>query len=540
MFVIVFMAMKFFWQIYWFQRFRRVWDERTAHKWEALLERQAKEYRQKALELEGLLIKFGQFLSTRADLLPPAFLREMEGLVDRVEPVPPEYSRATIEREWGCRIEDQLSWFGGEPVASASIGEVFKGYLHNGTPVAVKVQRHKVEKIFYTDFRALRIVFWMLNRIKSVRAQADFPALYRELVHVMSKELDFKKELKHAQYFQERYEESKGVYIPTYYEELSTRRVLVMEWIEGEKVTDTEFLKKHELDEESLAKRVFDLFIDQLLSAGMFHADPHTGNLMVQSDGTLVMIDFGMVGEIKQEDATDIQNIVQGILLEDYDQVIRALKSMDFLLENADEGKVKRLLRDTIHMYVQGDFTSFDQEVVNQVFEDLQEFVKDQPIQLPADYAFLGRAVSIVVGVVTTVFPNVDLLEWGKPVIQRWVGGGESNASIYKQVLKESARPILSLPRSLNEYLTDGQKQREFQQQSQAVGFLHQYYVMYGLFTSLVTIGACMTLLMNLLMWEVVWVTFVSSGAFGIGFLMLLVIARSHFNMIQRERGLKR
>lgn len=530
--IIVGMALKFFWQLFWFQRVHRIWDERTRDKWQRLLVKQAKEYRQKALMLEGLLIKFGQFLSTRADLLPPVFLKELEGLVDRVEPVPFEKSKAILEEEWGGDVSKHLKEIGDEPVASASIGEVYKGKLHNGKEVAVKIQRYRVEKIFHTDFKALRIVFWLLGRLTSIGKKADLGALYRELVYVMGKELDFTDELKHSLYFKQRFSGFKGVYVPDYYEDLSTRRVLVMEWIEGVKITDESFISENNLKREDLAKRVFDLFVEQLVSDGMFHADPHSGNLMVRSDGTIVMIDFGMVGEISKEDASYIRMIIQGFIMDDYDKVIGALEDMDFLLPYANRQKVKRLLKETADMYLQGDFEKFDQEALNQIMKDLQEFVKEQPIQMPADYAFLGRAASIVIGVLTTVYPDIDLMKWGKPVIKQWVSGGESDASLYKEVIKDTAKPLLSLPKSLNEYLTDAPRQRAFEERKQQRQMFHHYYFFYAFLSFFLFIGGGGFALYSFQNLESLYL-YIGLATGATGFVAFVLVASVHFRTIK-------
>lgn len=519
------------WQIFWFNRTHRFWDENAREKWESLLVNQAKEYRRRALELGGLLIKFGQFLSTRADLLPPVFLNELEGLVDRVESVPPSISKRIIQQEWDGDIEDYVQEIEDQPVASASIGEVYKAYLLDGTPIAIKVQRHRVEEIFRTDFKALRIVFWILARVTSFGKKSDLGALYRELVEVISKELDFEKELKHSIYFKERYKDWEGVYVPEYYEHLSTRRVMVMEWIEGAKVTDSSFIRENNLNREQIAKRVFDIFTDQLISAGMFHADPHSGNLMIRADGTIVMIDFGMVGEIKQGDANNIRMLIQGFILNDYDQVINALEKMDFLLPHANYQKLKRLLNETADMYLSGNFEKLDHDLINQILKDVQELVQDQPIQLPADYAFLGRSSSIVIGVLTSVYPEIDLMKWGKPVIQKWVSGQGSNESIYVNVLKESAKPLLSLPRSLNQFLTDGARERAWKERYYQRKLFHQFYLFYGLISFIglmISIGiATYGFVMDLEM-----LLSIGLGLSGVSFLSLFVISIRHFRNI--------
>ncbi|MYL34676.1 AarF/ABC1/UbiB kinase family protein [Pontibacillus yanchengensis] len=530
--IIVSMAVKFLWQIFWFQKTNRIWDEKTRQKWESLLVKQAKEYRQKALQLEGLLIKVGQFLSTRADLLPPVFLKELEGLVDRVEPVPFDKSREIVEEDWGDDLYEYIEDIDEEPVASASIGEVYKATLKDGKTVAIKIQRYRVGQIFHTDFKAMRIVFWILSRVSSIGKKADLGALYRELVQVVSKELDFKKELKHSLYFKERFKDFEGVYIPDYYEYLSTRRVLVMEWIEGVKVTDETFIQEHQLNREHIAKKVFDLFVEQLVSDGMFHADPHSGNLMLRSDGTIVMIDYGMVGEIDKDDASYIRMMIQGFILDDYDKVIHALEDMNFLLPHANKQKVKRLLREMSDMYFQGSFEKFDQDVLNQILDDLQKFVKDQPIQLPADYAFLGRAASIVIGVLTSIHPSIDLMKWGKPVIKEWVSGNESDASIYKEVLKDSAKPLLSLPKALNQYLTDGEHQRAWQERQQQHRLFHQYYLFYALLSFVIFASGSGFLMVKYPDLPDVSI-YMGFSVSGVGLLGVILFAIIHFRTIQ-------
>lgn len=478
-FVIVWMSAKFMLQLFWFQKTNRIWDEETKRKWDDMMAKQAREYRIKSIRLGGLLIKFGQFLSSRADLLPQVFIKELEGLVDRVKPVPFFYSKKIIEEEWGGDLEEFLEDMEEEPVASASIGEVYKASLKDGTPVAIKVQRYRVKEIFQMDFKALRIVFWMLRRFSSYGKKADLQALYREIVTVMSNELDFKKELQNGNHFKKRFKDMENVYIPEYYNDLSTQRVLVMEWIEGARVTDIPFIKENGISREQVARTLFDLCVEQFLYTGMFHSDPHSGNLMLKADGTVVVIDFGMVGEIKKRDASYLRMMIQGFILDDYDQVIDALFKMNFLLDNADTERVKKMLRETVDMYLEGDFTKLDATIMNDIMEDIQQFVKNQPIQLPADYAFLGRATSIIIGVLTAVYPQIDLMAWGKPVIREWMSGADSKYGFYKDIAADTARPLLSLPRALVSFLESGDRDREWAAEKQQNHMFHQFYLFY-------------------------------------------------------------
>ncbi|GGD03771.1 ABC transporter [Thalassobacillus devorans] len=479
-FVIVWMSAKFMLQLFWFHKTNRIWDEETKRNWDNLMAKQAHEYRVKSIRLGGLLIKFGQFLSSRADLLPQVFIKELEGLVDRVKPVPFSYSKKIIEEEWGGELGEFLEYIEEEPVASASIGEVYKASLKDGTPVAIKVQRYRVKEIFQMDFKALRIVFWMLRRFSSYGKKADLQALYREIVTVMSNELDFKKELQNGNHFKKRFKDMENVYIPEYYNDLSTQRVLVMEWIEGARVTDIPFIKENGISREQVARTLFDLCVEQFLYTGMFHSDPHSGNLMLKADGTVVVIDFGMVGEIKKRDASYLRMMIQGFILDDYDQVIDALYKMNFLLGNADTERVKKMLRETVDMYLEGDFTKLDATIMNDIMEDIQQFVKNQPIQLPADYAFLGRATSIIIGVLTAVYPQIDLMAWGKPVIREWMSGADSKYGFYKDIAADTARPLLSLPRALVSFLESGDRDREWSAEKQQNHMFHQFYLFYA------------------------------------------------------------
>lgn len=198
-FVIVLMTVRFFVEVWWFHRkYRGRSREETAHAWEALVARQARRYKQTALKLGGLLIKMGQFLSTRADIMPRAFTTELSDLTDRVPAIPWEISRAVLEQELNQPVDRIFSELSAQPVASASIGEVYRGRLLNGAEVAVKVQRAGIEKIIDADFAATRVVVRLAKRFAGWAKTMDLDALYQELSRTISRELDFRKEYEHA------------------------------------------------------------------------------------------------------------------------------------------------------------------------------------------------------------------------------------------------------------------------------------------------------------------------------------------------------
>ncbi|UCZ54251.1 AarF/ABC1/UbiB kinase family protein [Bacillus shivajii] len=473
--VIVLMFIKFIFQLYLFNKRNKDWDSTTHESWEELLRKQASEYRDKSLHLEGLMIKVGQFLSTRADILPEAFLEELADLIDQVPPVPAHISKSVLKKEWGRDIDDYLSHISEKPYASASIGEVYKGTLHNGQEVAIKIQRHNIDKIIKTDFKALRIVLWITRKFTSFGKQADTKALYKEMVRTIGNELNYYKELKNANYFRQRFQNDPNIYIPQFYEEYSTKRVLVMEWIDAHKVTDITFLKKNQIDREQLAKQTFHFFVEQLLDHGMFHADPHPGNILVTKDGTLIILDFGMVGNVNREDSIKLRKMIEGFVLEDYSLVINQLEELGFLLAHANKHKLQTILRNTVEAYLQEDVRKLDQDIIEEIFSEVQELVQEQPIQLPAEFAFLGRAASIVLGVLTIIDPDIDFIELGKPVVKGWLDEtNDEQGHIQLQVLKESAKPLLSVPRNLNQWLEFPKYQRKSEEQRELQRFDHQ------------------------------------------------------------------
>ncbi|WP_276913848.1 ABC1 kinase family protein [Aneurinibacillus aneurinilyticus] len=456
-FAIVSMTVRFFLQVWWFHRTHRGASRTDVQEqWEALVEKQAREYKHTALKLGGLLIKMGQFLSTRADIMPRAFTSELSDLTDRVPSVPWEKSKAIIEQELNQPVENVFVSLSKEPIASASIGEVYKGYLKNGEKIALKVQRKGIEKIIDADFAATRVVVRLAKRFTRFGKTMDLDALYRELERTISRELDFRKEYAHAKRFAQMYEGSTTVEVPRYYEEWMTRRILVMEWIEGAKVTDHSFLEAHHIDRDVLVQRLTNLFLQQVLLYGFFHADLHPGNIFIRSSGTIVLLDFGMVGEIKQAARRHIQTLIQAVVLKDYDLMVQALDALCFLTPQADREQVKIALQVGLEMYLNRTFEALDDEMLEEIQLQIQDFVRAQPIQLPAEYAFLGRAVSTVVGVVTTIKPDVDFLEVGRPVVSEWLNQQENkqnNRRLAVQLLRDVAREMATLPRQVNRFI---------------------------------------------------------------------------------------
>ena len=210
--------------------------------------------------------------------------------------------------------------------------------------------------------------------------------------------------------------------------------------------------------------------MQQVLVGGQFHADPHPGNILVEPDGTLVLIDFGMVGTVTDQDATSIAKLASGILFTNYDLVIDALEEMGFLLPNADKEVLAQAIEKVVSAYQSNELMQINGAVVEELMEDLQVIVRTQPVQLPARFAFLGRAISTLAGVLYIVDPNVDLMEIAKPQIKEWVKEEATQRDTLKNIGQqalEELRLLQRLPRKLEKWLEEPEKWRlALQQQS--------------------------------------------------------------------------
>jgi len=462
-FIIVTMFARYIWTIYRFTRKNR--PGTNNEEFERIMITIARDYKKKALRLEGLLIKLGQFLSIRADLFPPSVLMELTELVDKVPSSKLGESRKIIEEDWGTAIEDIVDDISPRPIASASIGEVYSAILKsNGRKVAIKVQRPNIEQIIKTDFRAMRIVIAMLRRT-SLNKSTDLQSLYRQMVFVIGDELNYRTELKNGLYFKKMYETNPVIYIPDYFEEHCTNRVLVMEWIEGTRITDLDYLAEHNIDRDELARNLFLNAGEQLLFGGKFHADPHPGNVLVQSDGRIVLLDFGMIGATTADDMRAIQRILQSFVTLDYDAIVDGLEDLRFLLPNANKQNIRQAIEKAVTFYLESDMENVDTKLIEKVLSDIELLVRNEPIQLPAEFAFFGRAASTILGILQILSPKINLLDLAKPMVRRWLDDEGKNQNRYLQVAASYGARLLAFPRLVNDALSEPTRWRLFEQQ---------------------------------------------------------------------------
>ncbi|NQT89433.1 phosphotransferase, partial [bacterium] len=274
--------------------------KQVASAQEGPLDRQSLAYRLTRVmeELGPTFVRLGQVLSSRPDLLDEEFIREFERLQDQVAPFPTEQARATVARELGRPVEEAFAWFDDEPIASGSLAQVHRATLPGGGDVVVKIKRPGIERVVLTDLSLLRSVGDYAERHMPELRVFQPRVVLEELERTMRRELDFVTEAANTTRFTEALEPADGARCPQVYWDLTTSDVLTLERLQGVRISDLDAIDAAGIDRPRLARRLADVFLKQYLDMGIFHADPHPGNLLVLRDGTVGIIDFGMVGRL--------------------------------------------------------------------------------------------------------------------------------------------------------------------------------------------------------------------------------------------------
>ena len=408
-----------------------------------------REFRITAIALGGLLIKLGQFLSARADILPPEALAELTQLQDEVPAEPFAAIELAIEHDLHAPLSTIFAWIDPAPAGSASLGQVHHGYLLDGREVAIKVQRPGIEAIVRADLGAIRFVLEVVRRfVPAADSLIDLRALYREFSRTVYEELDYQREGRNAERFARLFAEQPDIRVPKVIWDYTQRHVLMLEWMDGIKVSDVAALDAARVDRSAVAKVLIDSYLKQVLQVGYFHADPHPGNIFVQPtpDGfILIYLDFGMMGSITTPMKRAMRDVLVGAVQLDATQIVRGVDALGFLGESTDRRAVEQalsLLLDRFGRLPFGELREIDQ---TEVLMELETLLYGQAFRLPAQFAFLGRAVGMLVGVATTLAPNFNALDSAAPYARQILGEDGPLTGVLRLLGVEDARDLGTL-----------------------------------------------------------------------------------------------
>ncbi|WP_240423587.1 ABC1 kinase family protein [Microbacterium halotolerans] len=425
----------------------------------------ARGFREMAIGLGGLMIKVGQFMSSRLDVLPPELTRELEGLQDEVPAESFDDIRALAEAELGMPLERAYAGMDETPVAAASLGQAHRARLRpqdaeaaGFADVVVKVQRPGIDGIVETDLRALRKVAGWLNRFRAVSDRVDPPALVDEFAQVCRDEIDYLHEAAGCERFAEELADDERVGVPEIAWERTTRRVLTLEDVTAIKITDVDALRSAGIDPTEVAPVFAAVMFDQLFSHGYFHADPHPGNIfVVPGDGgswRLMFVDFGMMGEVPQATRRGLRRLVIAMAARDGSGLVAAAREIGVLLPTADTTELERALARLFDRFGGMGFSELrdvDPREFREFANEFGEVVRTLPIQLPEHLLLVIRAASLTSGVATALDPEFNIWDSVEPYADRLVR--DESAGFARDLLSDgldSLRIAWRMPKRLD------------------------------------------------------------------------------------------
>lgn len=389
------------------------WDRKTG---QTRQQQQAAQLRQILTQLGPAFIKIGQALSTRPDLLPLAYLEEFAKLQDQLPPFSNQLAYQFIEEELGKPPHLIYAELTAEPIAAASLGQVYKGKLPSGEVVAVKVQRPDLAGTIALDVYLLRsLSAWAQRRFKLLK-NTDLVAILDEFAARLFEEMDYIQEGQNAERFAELYGQLPGVYVPRIYWDYTHHRVLTMEWINGVKLTNSTALQTEKIDARSLIEIGVQCSLRQLLEHGFFHADPHPGNLLAMANGKLAYLDFGMMSQVLPYQRYGLLNAVVHIINHEFDALVEDYITLEFLLPNVDREPIASVLSQVFD-YATG--TSVSQLNFQHIISQLSEMMYEFPFRVPAYYALILRSLVTLEGIAMEIAPDYKVLASAAPYVAR-------------------------------------------------------------------------------------------------------------------------
>ena len=392
----------------------------------------------KTLERLGpTFIKFGQVLSVRPDLVPMSYSKELEKLQDKVQEFSFDEVKETIEKELGKKLNELFRSFEKEPIASASISQVHRAVLKTGEKVAVKVQRPDVRKIMEIDTEIMFYFARLLEKYSEKLREYRPVKIVSEFKQWTEKELDFRLEARNAKRFYENFRGSKTIYIPKIYDGWTSERVLTLEFIDGIDAHDVKEIKKNKIDFNTVLKNGFNATLKQVFVDGIFHADPHPGNMIVMKSGYLALIDFGIVGYFDEKLKNKSIDLVYGIVENDEELIMETLMSMG--MEGSDVN-YEELKADISYIIQPLQHSSMKDVKLSRVLEEILDIALKHRLRMPASFVLFGKTIMTLEGIALEYDPEFKIVETTKPFIEKLIIQRKSPVYMWKNFMHEMTK----------------------------------------------------------------------------------------------------
>lgn len=440
----------------------RKWTRRTRHE---RFRREAVRFRALAIHMGGVMIKVGQFLSSRLDVLPPEVTDELANLQDEVPAEPYEPIKALAEKELGAALKDKFEWFDSSPLAAASLGQVHRARLRvedeadGFRNVVVKIQRPYIELIVEVDLSALKRVGNWLMRYRPVREHADVPALLREFSGTVREEIDYLNEAGNAETFSEMFRDDPDVHVPRVVRSLTTLRVLTLEDVYAIKITDYAAITAAGINRGEVAKKLLDTYLKQIFEDGFVHADPHPGNLFVTPltwDGEsprhwqLTFVDFGMTARVPGGVRDGLREMLIGVGTKDASRVVRAYQQLGMLLPGADLRLIEQAEAQAFDRFwgmSMSELRKTDPQELRKFAHQYRDLIFSMPFQVPNNLIMLGRTVAILSGMCTGLDPNFNLWNQLSPYARKLIEQeATTGLSAWIEELGKLLQTLIALP----------------------------------------------------------------------------------------------
>jgi len=369
-----------------------------------------------AEELGPTFVKLAQVLSTRPDLVPPDVAAELQKLQDEVSPFSYEEVRSIIKEELKQALETSFSHIEEQPLAAASIAQVHRATLHNGRQVVIKIQRPNIQNVIDVDLEILSDLAKVLKRHSLNIVVSDPVAVVEEFNRSIHRELDFLSEGRNIHRFGQMFADDPTVLIPSFYPELSSSRVLVMDFVDGIKASDLEELEREGLDCTVIAERGAQLILKQVFQHGFFHADPHPGNILVLEDNVIAPLDYGMVGNLDDSIIEALGSVLAGIIHKDTNRIVRAFDTLGITHDVTN----RIALRTDINGFVSQYYEVPLQELqVSDLLKEVFEIFRAHQMTLPSNLSLMLKALVTVEGLGRLLYPDFDMVSEVRPYVSR-------------------------------------------------------------------------------------------------------------------------